>query len=60
MRTRLNSFSVVVLTRVVSATKAKKHGYFGFVDSYESVVNVVEEFVALRIIPKPEEITPRT
>ncbi|KAJ5442513.1 hypothetical protein N7445_005520 [Penicillium cf. griseofulvum] len=31
--------------------KAKKLGYFGFVDSTESILRVVEEFVDLRMLP---------
>lgn len=45
--------------RAYSATKAKKFGFFGFVDSYESIFSVVEEFVALKIVPDPNSIKPR-
>lgn len=31
--------------------KAKKMGYFGFVDSTESLLRVVGEFVDLRMLP---------
>ncbi|KAF2478710.1 NAD dependent epimerase/dehydratase family protein-like protein [Neohortaea acidophila] len=44
---------------VMSATKAKKFGFFGFVDSYESIFSVIEEFVALKIVPDPNSIKPR-
>jgi len=36
-----------------STTKAKKHGFFGFVDSHESNLSVIDEFVAMKIIPDP-------
>ena len=36
--------------------KAKKYGWFGFVDSYESMLNVVDDFVKLKIIPDPKSI----
>ncbi len=45
-----------LLTLRSSMTKAKKHGWFGSVDSYESMLGVVNEFVALRIIPDPDSI----
>lgn len=31
--------------------KAKKLGYFGFVDSNESLLRVIEEFVDLQMAP---------
>ncbi|KFZ02442.1 hypothetical protein V500_00185 [Pseudogymnoascus sp. VKM F-4518 (FW-2643)] len=34
-----------------TTTKAKKLGFFGFVDSSESVLKVLEEFVDLKMIP---------
>ena len=40
----------------LSMTKAKKHGWFGSVDSYESMLGVVNEFIALKIIPDPDSI----
>jgi len=40
-------------------SKAKKHGWFGFVDSCEGVLSVVDEFVQLKIIPDPETIRPK-
>jgi len=36
--------------------KAKKHGWFGSVDSYESMLGVANEFVALKIIPDSDSI----
>ena len=36
--------------------KAKKYGWFGFVDSFESMLGAVDQFVALKIIPDPESI----
>ena len=44
---------------VMSSAKAKKHGFFGFVDSYESIFSVIEEFAAMKIVPHPGEIIPR-
>jgi hypothetical protein len=38
--------------------KAKKYGWFGHVDSFESMFAVLEEFVALNIIPDPRAINP--
>ncbi|KAL1884844.1 hypothetical protein Plec18167_001499 [Paecilomyces lecythidis] len=35
-----------------STTKAKKLGFFGFVDSYESIFKVLNEFVDMKMIPK--------
>lgn len=32
-------------------TKAKKLGYFGFVDSSDSLFRVIEEFVDLQMAP---------
>lgn len=32
-------------------TKAKKTGYFGFVDSTESIWRVLEDFVELQMLP---------
>ena len=43
-----------------SATKGKKHGFFGFVDSFESVLSVIDEFVAMKIIPTPDAISPNS
>ncbi len=45
-----------MLTLRSSMTKAKKHGWFGSVDSYESMLGVVNEFIALKIIPDPDSI----
>ncbi|KAK5700703.1 hypothetical protein LTR97_005220 [Elasticomyces elasticus] len=42
--------------KLYSMAKAKKHGWFGFVDSNESMLSVVDEFVDGRIIPDPESI----
>jgi len=39
-----------------SSTKAKKHGWLGFVDSYESILSVASEFVAMKIIPDPAKM----
>lgn len=36
--------------------KAKKHGWFGSVDSVESMIAVIDEYVALKIIPDPKSI----
>lgn len=41
-------------------SKAKRYGWFGFVDSYEAVLSVAKEFVELKIIPDPNEIRPRS
>lgn len=35
-----------------SMTKARKSGYFGFVDSNESILRTVEEFVEMRMVPE--------
>lgn len=43
---------------ILSSTKAKKHGFFGFVDSYESLLSTADEFVRSKIIPDPSMITP--
>lgn len=40
-------------------SKAKRHGWFGFVDSYESILSVADEFVQMRIIPDPKTIDPK-
>jgi hypothetical protein len=32
-------------------SKAKKMGYFGFVDKTESILRIVEEYVELGMIP---------
>lgn len=37
-------------------SKAKRYGWFGFVDSYESILSVADEFVQMRIIPNPQTI----
>ncbi|KAJ5612959.1 hypothetical protein N7510_006153 [Penicillium lagena] len=37
---------------MLSTTKAKKMGYFGFVDSVESMLRVVEEFAEMGMIPE--------
>ncbi|TKA78924.1 hypothetical protein B0A55_03926 [Friedmanniomyces simplex] len=42
--------------KLYSMMKAKKHGWFGFIDSYESMLSVVDEFVALKIVPDPGSI----
>lgn len=34
-----------------SSTKVKKLGWFGFVDTAESMFKVFDEFVVLRMIP---------
>ena len=44
---------------VFSSTKAKKYGFFGFVDSSESILSVADEFVGLKIIPSPKDIKAR-
>ncbi|KAJ5082238.1 hypothetical protein N7532_011281 [Penicillium argentinense] len=36
---------------MISMTKAKKMGYFGFVDSTDSFLQVVEDFVGLQMVP---------
>lgn len=40
-------------------SKAKRYGWFGFVDSYESILSVAKEFVELNIIPDPARIEAR-
>ncbi|KAG9521966.1 hypothetical protein KCV07_g3378, partial [Aureobasidium melanogenum] len=35
-----------------SNTKLRKHGFYGFVDSTESLFNVFDEFVELKMVPK--------
>jgi len=42
-----------------SANKAKKFGFFGHVDSEESILSVADEFVALKILPDPKLIVPK-
>ncbi|KAK0312116.1 hypothetical protein LTR01_003030 [Friedmanniomyces endolithicus] len=42
--------------KLYSMMKAKKHGWFGSVDSYESMLGVANEFVALKIIPDSDSI----
>ncbi|KAK3719657.1 hypothetical protein LTR37_004194 [Vermiconidia calcicola] len=44
---------------IFSATKAKKFGFFGFVDSYESILSSVDQFVDMRVIPRPQDIVPK-
>ena len=39
-----------------SMTKAKTYGFFGFVDSFVSILSVVDEFMSLKIIPDPRKI----
>jgi len=46
-------------SNLLSSTKTKKHGWFGFVDSGESLLSTVDEFVALSVIPKPQDIEPK-
>ena len=41
-----------------SMSKGKKYGWFGFVDSYESILSVAQEFVEMKIIPEPKAIKP--
>ncbi|KAK5118686.1 hypothetical protein LTR85_007892 [Meristemomyces frigidus] len=41
---------------LMSTAKAKKYGWFGFVDSSESILSVADEFVAMKIIPPPSSI----
>ena len=43
-----------------STSKAKKHGFFGFVDSYEGIFLVIDEFVQMKIIPDPKAISPKS
>ncbi|KAK4927306.1 hypothetical protein LTR49_005972 [Elasticomyces elasticus] len=43
--------------KLYSMAKAKKHGWFGFVDSNESMLSVVDEFIAGKIIPDPKSIS---
>lgn len=40
-------------------SKAKRYGWFGFVDSYESVLSVANEFAQMKIIPDPKAIEPK-
>lgn len=47
------------LTFDVSAAKAKKYGFVGFVDSYEGIFSVINEFVQMKIIPDPKAISPK-
>ena len=42
-----------------SMSKAKRYGWFGFVDSYESILSVSDEFAQMKIIPDPKAIEPR-
>lgn len=42
-----------------SMSKAKRYGWFGFVDSYESILSVAREFVQMGIIVDPEAVTSR-
>ncbi|KAK5172785.1 uncharacterized protein LTR77_002905 [Saxophila tyrrhenica] len=42
---------------ILSTTKATKHGWHGFVDSYESILSVANEFIAAKVIPDPKNIT---
>ena len=39
-----------------SMSKSKQYGWFGFVDSYESILSVADEFVKMKIIPDPKAI----
>lgn len=48
-----------MLTGNDSSTKAKKYGFFGSVDSYESILSVAREFVELKIVPDPGKIASR-
>ena len=48
---------MVQLTVQCSAAKAKKYGFFGFVDSYEGIFSVVEEFIQMKIIPDPKVVS---
>lgn len=43
---------------VLSMVKAKKHGWFGFVESGEAILGVAEEFVGMGSIPDTSAITP--
>lgn len=38
-------------------SKAKRYGWFGTVDSCESILSAAEEFVTMRIIPDPKAMT---
>lgn len=40
-------------------SKPKRYGWFGFVDSYESVLSVANEFTQMKIIPDPKAIEPK-
>ena len=39
-----------------SMTKAKTYGFFGFVDSFASILSVADEFISLNIIPDPMKV----
>lgn len=41
-------------------SKAKRYGWFGFVDSYESILSVAREFVEMGIVPDPKAIVPKS
>ncbi|KAK3111263.1 hypothetical protein LTR53_013653 [Teratosphaeriaceae sp. CCFEE 6253] len=42
--------------KLYSMMKSKKYGWFGSLDSYASMLHVVDDFVALKIIPDPARI----
>jgi hypothetical protein len=45
---------------VSSTAKAKEYGWFGHVDSVESMFAVLDEFVEAKIIPDPRAIISKT
>lgn len=56
-RARVFSFSDMALIgdllMVMSVRKARKHGFFGTVDSYHSIFNTLHELARLRLIVAP-------
>lgn len=45
--------------KLYSMSEAKKAGWFGFVNSCESMLRVMDEFVQAKVIPDPSTIVPR-
>ncbi|KAK3670394.1 hypothetical protein LTR78_009747 [Recurvomyces mirabilis] len=45
--------------KIMSTMKAKKYGWFGCVDSIESIMKITKEFIELEIIPDPARISLR-
>lgn len=49
-------FEYFILTMVYSMSKSRKAGFFGFVDSTESIFKIFQEFVDLQMIPPLPQI----